>query len=104
MMVPEDRSMCVQPHQVVRTAWVDIDLCRLSFRLPMSPEAVERNIVACSISGSGPWSPVVGHWGDGRFVVCDGRHDYLAALMIACDKLQRKADRCSPQRDSSVIC
>jgi hypothetical protein len=21
------RSMCVQPHQLVRTAWVDIDLC-----------------------------------------------------------------------------
>lgn len=27
------------------------------------------------------------HWEDGRFVVCDGRHDYLAALMIGRDKL-----------------
>jgi putative transcriptional regulator len=25
VMVPQDRSMCVQPHQVVRAAWVDID-------------------------------------------------------------------------------
>jgi hypothetical protein len=42
VMVAEDRSMCIQPHQVVRTAWVDIDLCKLGFRLPMSPEAVEK--------------------------------------------------------------
>jgi hypothetical protein len=67
---------------------VDIDLCRLSFRLPMSPEAVEKkyrrllNLGECA-----PWPPIVGHWEDGRFVVCDGRHDYLASLMIGRDKL-----------------
>jgi hypothetical protein len=86
--VAEGRSMCVQPNQVVRTAWVDIDLCRLSFRLPMSPEAVEKkyrrllNLGECA-----PWPPIVGHWEVGRFVVCDGRHDYLASLMIGRDKL-----------------
>ncbi len=88
VVVAEDRSMCVRPNQVVRTAWVDIDLCRLSFRLPMSPEAVEKkyrrllNLGECA-----PWPPIVGHWEEGRFVVCDGRHDYLAALMIGRDKL-----------------
>ena len=34
--------MCVQPDRMVRTAWVDIDVCRLGFRRPMSPEAVEK--------------------------------------------------------------
>jgi hypothetical protein len=34
-----------------------------------------------------PWPPIVGHWEDGRLVVCDGRPDYLAALMIGRDKL-----------------
>jgi hypothetical protein len=29
LLVAEDRSMCVQPFQVVQTAWVDIDLCKL---------------------------------------------------------------------------
>ena len=88
VMVPEDRSMCVQPHEIVRTAWVDIDLCRLSFRLPMSPEAVEKkyrrllNLGQCA-----PWPPIVGHWEDGRFLVDDGRHDYLAALMLGREKL-----------------
>jgi len=42
VMVAEDRSMCVQPYRVVRTAWVDIDLGKLGTRLLMSPEAVEK--------------------------------------------------------------
>ena len=88
VMVPEDRSMCVQPNQVVRTAWVDIDLCRLSFRAPMSPESVERKYRRLlNLGDCAPWPPIVGHWEDGRFVVCDGRHDYVAALMIGRDKL-----------------
>jgi len=55
---------------------------------PDEPEAVEKkyrrllNLGQCT-----PWPPVVGHWEDGRFVVCDGRHDYLAVLMIGRDKL-----------------
>jgi hypothetical protein len=117
--VAEDRSMCVRPNQGVRTGWVDIDLCRLSFRAPMSPEAVEKkyrrllNLGECA-----PWPPIVGHWEEGRFVVCDGRHDYLAALMIGRDKLfvcwleaapeaipdlrEQDADSSRSQRDASA--
>jgi hypothetical protein len=88
VVVAEDCSMCVQPNQVVRTAWVDIDLCRLSFRLPMSPEAVEKKYRRLlNLGERAPWPPIVGHWEDGRFVGCDGRHDYLASLMIGHDKL-----------------
>jgi hypothetical protein len=48
----------------VRTAWVDMDLCKLSFRLPMSPEAAEKkyrrllNLGQCA-----PWPP---WWGIGK--------------------------------------
>jgi hypothetical protein len=28
VVVAEDRSMCMQPNQVVWTAWMDTDLCR----------------------------------------------------------------------------
>jgi hypothetical protein len=88
VMVAEDRSMCVQPHQVVRTAWVDIDLCKLGFRLPMSPEAVEKKFrKLLNIGNCAPWPPIVGHWEGERFLVDDGRHDYLAALMMGRDKL-----------------
>jgi hypothetical protein len=86
--VAEDRSMCVQPDQVVRTAWIDIDLCKLGFRLPMSPEAVEKKFRRLLNLGDGaPWPPIVGHWEGERFLVDDGRHDYLAALMIGREKL-----------------
>jgi hypothetical protein len=88
VVVAEDRSMCVQPHQLVRTAWVDIDLCRLGFRMPMSPEAVEKKFRRLlNIGECAPWPPVVGHWEGERFVIDDGRHDYLAALMLGRDKL-----------------
>jgi hypothetical protein len=80
--------MCVQPHQVVRTAWVDIDLCKLGSLLPMSPEAVEKKFRRLmNIGYCAPWSPIVGHWESGRFVVCDGRNDYLAALMMGSDRV-----------------
>lgn len=88
VLVAEDRSMCVRPDQTVRTGWVDIDLCRLGCRAPMSPEAVEKkfrrqlNIGACAA-----WPPVVGHWEDGRFVVCDGRHSFLASLMAGASEI-----------------
>jgi hypothetical protein len=86
--VAEDRSMCVQPHQLVRTAWIDIDLCRLGFRLPMSPEAVEKKFRRLlNLGDCAPWPPIVGHWEGERFLVDDGRHDYLAALMLGRDKL-----------------
>jgi hypothetical protein len=88
VMVAEDHSMCVQPHQVVRTAWVDTDLCKLGFRLPMSPEAVEKKFrKLLNIGDCSPWPPIVGHWEGERFIVDDGRHDYLAALMMGRDKL-----------------
>lgn len=79
----EDRSMLVLPHQRVETAWVDIDCCRLGCRVAMSPEAVEKKYRRLFQQGDGaPWPPIVGHWEGPRFVVCDGRHEYLAALML----------------------
>jgi hypothetical protein len=86
--VAEDRSMCVQPHQVVRTAWVDIDLCKLGCRVPMSPDAVEKKLRRLvNIGDCAPWPPIVGHWNGERFLVDDGRHDYLASLMLGREKV-----------------
>ncbi|MFH5926432.1 hypothetical protein [Roseomonas sp. SXEYE001] len=86
--VAEDRSLSVRPGQIVRTAWVDIDLCRLGNRARMSPEAVEKKYRRLlNLGDCAPWPPVVGHWDAERFVVCDGRHDYLASLMIGRDKI-----------------
>ena len=67
---------------------MDIDLCRLDFQLPMNPEAVEKKYRRLlNIGDCAPWPPVVVHWEGERFLVDDGRHDYLAALMLGRDKL-----------------
>jgi hypothetical protein len=88
VLVAEDRSMCVQPYQTVQTAWVDIDLCKLGCRVPMSPEAVEKRFRRLlNLGDCAPWPPIVGHWEGERFVVDDGRHDYLAALMLGREKV-----------------
>jgi hypothetical protein len=80
--------MAVRPGQLVRTAWVDIDLCRLGNRAQMSPEAVEKKFRRLlNLGDCAPWPPVVGHWAGERFTICDGRHDYLASLMIGRDKI-----------------
>jgi hypothetical protein len=88
VLVAEDRSMCVQPHQVVHTAWVDIDQCRLGCRVPMSPDSVEKKYRRLlNLGDCAPWPPIVGHWDGGRFVVDDGRHEYLASLMLGRERL-----------------
>ena len=44
VVVAEDRSMCLQPNQVVRTAWVDTDPCRSA-----SSEKAGRNLYGAFI-------------------------------------------------------
>jgi hypothetical protein len=71
--------MFVQPSQIVKTAWISIDVCRMQCRERMDFAAIERagrlfvNAGDCQM-----WPPIVGHWDGERFVICDGRHEYLA--------------------------
>lgn len=81
--VAEDRSLRVEPDQNVRVEWVDIDCCKLGCRVPISPEAVEKKFRRLlNLGAASAWPPIVGHWEYDRFVVDDGRHEYLASLMI----------------------
>lgn len=84
----EDRSLFVQPTQHVRTAWISIDRCRMGCRERMDFAAIERAGRRYVQAGECQmWPPVVGHWDGERFVVCDGRHEYLALLALGRDKL-----------------
>lgn len=79
----EDRSMMVQPDQIVKTGWIDIDVCRLGCRDRMDAAAIERAYRKYLQAGDCQvWPPVVGHWDGERFTVCDGRHEYLALLAL----------------------
>lgn len=79
----EDRSLLVQPNQVVRAEWISIDLCVLGCRVRMNPEAVEKKFRKLLQQGdAASWPPIVGHWEGERFSVDDGRHEFLASLML----------------------
>ena len=87
--VTADRSFVVQPNQVVETAWIDIDRCKLGNRTRMDFAAIERAGRELLQLGDGQnFPPVNGLWEDGeRFVIYDGRHEYLAALALGRKKL-----------------
>lgn len=84
--------MCVRPDQVVRAEWVHVDQCVLGSRERMTPEAVEKKWRKLLQQGeAASWPPIVGHWDRDsqavRFVVDDGRHEFLAALMIGRERV-----------------
>lgn len=81
--VAEDRTLRVEPGQVVESAWIDIAQCVLANRARMSLEAVEAKYRRLLCQGEAAvWPPITGYWqADGRFLVCDGRHEYVAALI-----------------------
>jgi hypothetical protein len=84
----EDRSVFVQPDQRVKTEWIDIDRCRLGNRARMDFAAIERAGRQYVQAGDGQiWPPIVGHWADERFTVCDGRHEYLALLALGRERI-----------------
>jgi hypothetical protein len=78
----EDRSMRVGPNQVVVTGWVDVEQVQLACRARMAVGDVDRAFQRVLQRGEcGGWPPPVGYWAEGRFVLTDGRHEYLACLM-----------------------
>ena len=119
-----DRSMCVQPGQVVRTAWVPTHRVRLHSHGRVSPEAVEKKFRTMLANGdTAAWPPPVGHWERDEddamyFLVCDGRHEVMAAQMLGRERVlvawlsdqcpigddwRRYGDVEVPARDTPVI-
>ena len=84
----EDRSMCVRPEQTVKTSWVSVDDCVLGNRERMDFAAIERaGRKLLQMGDCAPWPPIVGHWQKDRFVVCDGRHEFMASLALGREKV-----------------
>ena len=84
---PLDRQLVVPPGQRVATGYVPVDQVRLACHDRMAVGDVERPYQRrIQLAPAQPWPPPVGAWkGEGeqlRFVIEDGRHDYVAALML----------------------
>lgn len=80
---PQDRSISVQPGHRVVTGYVPIEQIRMGCRDRMSVgdvEAAYRRQLA--LGSNQAWPCPNGKWHGDRFTIHDGRHAYVAALMI----------------------
>lgn len=75
---------------VVETAYVPTEEIVIHARgHQLSPAAVERAYCRqLELGDDQVWPPLTGYWrGDGRFVLTDGRHRFVAALMLGMEHL-----------------
>lgn len=78
-----DRSLLVAAGQVVRTGYVDVFKCRLANRARMSVGDVGTAVQKLLQLGDGSaWPCPNGHWEGETFVIHDGRHEWVAAVML----------------------
>lgn len=80
---PADRSLSIPPGQIVKTGYVEAHRVRLGCRDRMAVgdvEAAYRRQLA--LGDHQAWPCPVGEWDGETFVIHDGRHAYVAALMI----------------------
>lgn len=88
LLIGEDRGMAVPPGAVVQSGYVRIEMVRLACRERMAVGDVERAMqrrMACAPSQ--PWPCPRGQWEGERFVIIDGRHEYVAALMLGVEHI-----------------
>ena len=78
-----DRSMAVPPGRIVATGHVKVEDVILVNRSRMAVGDIEAAYQKrLQLGDHSPWPCPRGHWQDDRFVIVDGRHEYLAALAL----------------------
>lgn len=86
--IAEDRSISIPPGAVVFTGYVRIDRISLACRERMAVGDVDR---ACQrrlqLAPRQPFPPPRGYWDGQQFVIVDGRHEYVAALMLGFERI-----------------
>lgn len=78
-----DRSMAVAPGQIIETGYVPVENVVLACRERMAVGDVNTAYQKrLQLGDHQSWPPPRGHWRGDRFVVVDGRHEFVAALML----------------------
>jgi hypothetical protein len=86
VLIAEDRSITVPPGALIRTGYVHVDQIKLACRARMAVGDVDRAYQRrLQLGANQPWPCPRGHWDGDRFVVVDGRHDVISALMLGLD-------------------
>ena len=88
LRVAEDRALAIPAGKIVRTAYAPIDSIRLACRDRMDIGAVEKAMQRrLGIQPAQPWPCPNGRWESGAFILADGRHDYVAALLLGIEHI-----------------
>lgn len=83
-----DRSMAVPPGALVKTDYVAVEDVVLACRERMSVGDVDRAYQKrLQLGDHQSWPPPRGHWQGSRFILEDGRHEFVAVLMLGLPKL-----------------
>ena len=83
VMVAMDRSLIVEPGRRVVSGYVEVHKVRMACRDRMSVGDVEQAYRRqLQLGDSQVWPCPVGRWEGEQFVLYDGRHAYVAALML----------------------
>lgn len=78
-----DRSLTIPPGYRIETGYVDLFRCRLACRERMAVGDVDRSFQRLlQQAPNQSWPPPVGRWDGEAFVIEDGRHEYVASLML----------------------
>lgn len=86
LLIAEDRGMTVPAGAIVQTGYVRVDLVTLLCRDRMAVGDVERAMQRRMAAHPGqPWPCPRGEWQGDRFAIIDGRHEFVAALMLGCE-------------------
>lgn len=81
--IASDRSMLVPPGKVVKTAYVDIWKIRMACRDRMAVGDVAGAYQKLlQLGDNSAWPCPNGVWDGDTFCLHDGRHEYIAALML----------------------
>lgn len=83
ILLAEDRSISVPPGHVVETDYVAVERVRMACRERMAIGDVERAYKRrLQLGEHQPWPCPRGYWEGSTFVIEDGRHEYIATLML----------------------
>lgn len=88
IMMAEDRSLAVPPGDTIRTGYVHVDQVKLACRARMAVGDVDRAYQRrLQLGDHQPWPCPRGYWEGDRFVIVDGRHDTVAAMMLGLEHI-----------------
>lgn len=88
LTLTEDRGLAVPAGATISTGYARIDRVRLACRDRMAIGDVDLSMRRLlQTAPAQPWPPPVGRWDGEIFEIHDGRHAYVAALMLGYEAL-----------------